>query len=93
MEKIVFKHTYANDDGFCVKILDKAPKEARTKADIIALYTVKKTPEGEIIQSYISYYTPDEAMSVAMGLLQAADSVMGDSYTDFRNKMDKEEQC
>lgn len=78
---LVHKAEYADDKGFLVRIVN-APKGAATKADTIELVVVK---EGG---SYSAFYTPDEAMTVAIGLLKAVDGHLGDFYKDYRKKMD-----
>lgn len=84
---ITFRTDYANGDGICVSILNEAPSDARTKADVIALYTVKKKGR-KLVESTASYYTPDEAMSVAIGLMRAVETVMTGKYKEFRNEKD-----
>lgn len=83
--KLIDKIEYADDKGFAIFVCD-APEDAETKADTIKLLTIK---DGN---SYSSYYTPDEAMSVAMGLLRAIDAHLFDWYREYRDKKDSPER-
>ena len=86
--RIASKCEYANGDGLVVGIFKKAPKEAKTKADIIGVATVKKKGK-KLLKSDVSYYTPDEAMCVAIGLLRAIDLVMDKQFKNFRVSKEK----
>lgn len=75
--RVVFRQEYKDGDGFCVSV-GEAPKEA-IGADVICLHTAK----GE--KGTNNYYTPDEAMAVAMGLLLGVDNTLGYKfYQEFR---------
>lgn len=78
-KEVVFRHDYKNGDGFAVSV-GKAPHEA-IEADVICLHTAK----GE--KGTNQYYTPDEAMSVAIGLITGVDAVLGlKFYNEFRDQ-------
>lgn len=79
MKNILASAVYANGEGFLVGIV-KPPKGRPW--DTIGLITVKNR------KGSTDYYTPDEAMSVAIGLLRAVDVEMGKAYRDYRK--DKE---
>jgi hypothetical protein len=86
-KQIVAQFKYANGEGFVVAI-GEAPKDAKTKADVIRLYTVKRNRHGKLAESSISYYTPDEAMAISIGLLRAVDYVMAEHWLHFRSHKD-----
>ena len=88
MKTITFKAEYKDGDGICVEVINKAPREARTKADLIAVYVVKKK-KGKLLKSEANYYTPDEAQGLAIGLLRAVDVLMEKHYQLFRKTKDK----
>lgn len=75
--KITARLDYKNGEGFITAIV-KPPKT--NPADIIALMTVKGKKKT------IDYYTPDEAMGVAIGLLRAVDYLLNSNYKNFRKK-------
>jgi hypothetical protein len=83
----VASFTYKNDDGFAFFITE-APASAKTKADVIAMATVKKASDGSLLQSEIAYVTPDEAMAIAQGLLACVDAVMAEKFREFRREKD-----
>jgi hypothetical protein len=85
--QVAAEFTYKNGEGFIIAI-GEAPKTAKTKADVVHLITVKRNRHGKLSKSAIDYYTPDEAMCVAMGLLRAVDSVMIDHWAHFRAHKD-----
>ncbi len=82
--KVLHKSSYKNGDGFCVFVLKKAPKRFSEKADTIALATVIKNDKKKIIRSDVCYFTPDEAMTVAVGLLKAVDYEMSKMFVEYR---------
>jgi len=86
--KVVAQFEYRGGDGIAVGICKKAPKEARTKADVIALIVVKKKKK-RVVQSEINYFTPDEANCISLGLHRAVDEVMRSRFIDFRDEKDK----
>jgi hypothetical protein len=89
--KVKYRVNYKYGEGFAVGVVPKAPRGARTKADVIAVLTIKKTNRGPNrgkLRGYASYYTPDEAMSIGLGLLKSVDHVMEDHFTHFRKHKD-----
>lgn len=84
--KLIHKARYKHGDGFAVFVMKKAPKRIKEKADTIALATVIKDLKGKLIRSDVCYYTPDEAMTVAIGLLKAVDHELNSMFVDYRNK-------
>lgn len=84
--KVVYKLGYKNKDGIAVGIVKNAPADAITKADVIAVAIVKK---GKKLISETRYFTPDEAMGLAIGLMSAVDEVMDKKFQQFREEKDR----
>ena len=94
MMKVVYKGFYKGGEGFAVGVVKKAPRSARTKADVIAIATIKKTQRGPNKgkrRGVMNYYTPDEAMCIGIGLIRACDHVMMKHMMHFRAYKDKQE--
>jgi hypothetical protein len=83
-ETLTFKAEYANGEGIFVQVIPKAPKIAKEKADIICMGTVRQNEKKKLKKAIINYYTPDEAMGLAIGLLRAVDVVMDKKFKEFR---------
>ena len=84
-EIFVFRRDYPNKDGIQVDIV-KAPKWAKSRADVIRLCIVKK---GKKLVSECNWYTPDEAMAVARGLFHAVNEVMDPYFNYFREEKER----
>lgn len=82
--KLIHKARYKHGDGFVIFVLKKTPKRVREKADTIALATVIKDVKGKLVRSDVCYYTPDEAMTVAIGLLKAVDHELSGTFLEYR---------
>ena len=76
--KLIHKDKYKGGDGIAVLIIDKAPQRATEQADVIKLVMAQGS------KGTSQYFTPDEAMSVAIGLLKAVDVLMIKKYKEFR---------
>ena len=83
--KIAAKFKYKNGEGIAVGVCKKAPKEALERADVIALM-ICKNKRGTKGYSEVNYFTPDEAMCVAIGLLRGIDLVMHKKFNEFRKE-------
>jgi cold shock CspA family protein len=81
--------TYQNGDGFAFFIGD-APPDAGTKADVIHFTMVKKDRMGTLVDSQRICFTPDEAASIAQGLLTCVNAVMDKKFHEFRREMDSQ---
>jgi hypothetical protein len=89
--RLVYGVKYMGGEGFEVVIVPKAPRSARTKADVIAVITLKRTKRGSHagkLRGVMNYYTPDEAMSIGLGLIKAVDTVMEEHFRHFRKHKD-----
>ena len=85
--KKICHYEYAGGEGFLIGIVRKVPKAAKTRADVIVVATCKS--KRGVKKTEVSYYTPDEAMAVGLGLIRAVDHVMGKHFMKFRRKMDR----
>lgn len=74
-KRLVSKFKYRDGDGFWIYTHKKAPSFCKQPADIISITTIKHK-NGKPIKMDDQYYTPDEAMTVAIGLMIAVDSVL-----------------
>lgn len=83
---------YKYGEGFAVGTLNTAPATAGTGADVIVVYTVKRRKTGPRkgkLHGTANYYTPDEAMSIALGLMRSVDHTLEHHYSKFRAEKDE----
>lgn len=83
---------YKYGEGFVVGTLKRAPLDAGTGADVIVVYTVKRRTRGPRkgkLHGSANYYTPDEAMSIALGLMRSVDHTLETHYSNFRTEKDE----